>query len=179
MVCIDFGGHRVDPNPFDTIFPCLSTLITPSRLHGGEIRIIEHSSVQYMVSKLPIISAEAPFQTIMIHRPHTSLCGNLGGELCCGYPYIPLSANASGETLFRLVDEIDLIFSCSSNDDLKASILTCGLGVGVVVFGQSFMHSGLGVGVSFFGLGGRGDLTLRTSLLGFFLVLISPFQFFI
>ena len=52
------------------------------------------------------------------------------------------SVNASGETPFRLVDEIEPIFTCSSNDDVKASILKWGLGVGVVVFVQSFMHSG-------------------------------------
>ena len=54
---------------------------------------------------------------------------------------------------FRLVDEIELIFTCSSNDDVKALILTCGLGVGVVVFGKSFMHSGLGVGCLSLALG--------------------------
>ena len=80
---------------------------------------------------------------------------------------------------FHLVDEIELIFTCSSNDDVKALILTWGLGVGVVVFGHSFMHSGLAVGVFFFGLGGRGALTLRNSRLGLFFVIISPFQFFI
>ena len=44
---------------------------------------------------------------------------------------------------------------------MKVFILMCGLGVGAVVFGQSFMHSGLGVGMFVFGLGGRGALTLR------------------
>ena len=87
------------------------------------------------------------------------------------------SANASGETPFRLVDEIELIFTCSSNYDVKEFILTCGLGVGVVVFGHLFMHYGLGFGVFVFGLGGRGTLTLRTFRLGLFLVLISLFQF--
>ena len=116
---------------------------------------------------------------MVLHRPHTLFCGNLGGVICCGQPYIPFSANASGETPFCLVDENDLIFTFSSNNDVKSSILTCGLVIGVVVFGQSFMHSVLGVGVFVFGLGGRGTLTLRTYQLGFFLVLISPFQFFI
>ena len=94
-------------------------------------------------------------------------------------PISRFSANASGETPFRKVYEIELIFTCSSNDDVKALILTCGLGVGVAVFSQSFMHSGLGYGVFVFGLGRRGTLTLRTSRLCFFLVLIYPFQFFI
>ena len=93
------------------------------------------------------------------------------------YPIFP--ANASGETPFRIVDEIELIFTCSSNDDLKSYVLKLGLGVGVFVVVQLFMHSGCTVGVFVFGLGGRGTLTLRTSQLGFFLVLISPFQFFI
>ena len=48
-------------------------------------------------------------------------------------PISHFSPNASGETQFCLVDEIDLIFTCSSNDCLKASILKLGLGVGVVV----------------------------------------------
>ena len=78
----------------------------------------------------------------MLHRPHTLLCGNLGGALCCGQPYIPFSANASGETPFRLVDEIELIFTCSINDNMKALIIKLDLGVGLVVFVQSFMHSG-------------------------------------
>ena len=94
-------------------------------------------------------------------------------------PISHFSANASGETLFLLVHEIELIFTCSSNDDVKASIIKLGLVFGVVVVVQSFMHSGCAVGVFIFGLGGRGTLTLRTSRLGFFLVLISPFQFFI
>ena len=51
-------------------------------------------------------------------------------------------ANASGETPFRLVDEIELIFTCSNNDDVKAYILKLGLGVGVVVVLNSFMHYG-------------------------------------
>ena len=67
------------------------------------------------------------------------------------------SANASGETPLPIVDKIEIIFTFSSNDDVKASILTCGLGVGVVVFGQSFMHSGLGVGVFSLALG-KGEL---------------------
>ena len=46
---------------------------------------------------------------------------------------------------------------------MKALILMCGLVVGVVVFGQSFVNSGLGGGVFVFGLGGRGTLTLITS----------------
>ena len=78
-------------------------------------------------------------------------------------PISHFSANASGETLFRLVDEIELIFTCSSNDYVKAYILKLGLGLGVVVFVQSFMHSGCVVGFFVFGLGGRGTLTLRTS----------------
>ena len=82
----------------------------------------------------------------MLHRPHTSLCGSLGGAFCCGQPYIPFSANALGETLFRLVDEIELIFNCSSNDDVRASSLKLCLGVGVVVFVQSFMNSGCAIG---------------------------------
>ena len=53
----------------------------------------------------------------------------------------------SVETPFNIVDEIELICTYSSNDDVKALILACGLGVGVVVFG----------------LGGRGKFTLRTS----------------
>ena len=57
-------------------------------------------------------------------------------------PISHFSANASGETPLHLVDEIELIFTCSSNDDVKASILKWGLGFGVVVFFQSFMHSG-------------------------------------
>ena len=131
-----FGGHRVYPNPFDIIFPYLSTCITPGRFYGVEIRISEHSSVQSTVSKFPFVSAEVSLQTRVLHRPHTLLCGNLYVAICCGQPYIPFSANASGETPFRIVDEIELIFTCSSNDDVKALILTCGLGVGVVVFGQ-------------------------------------------
>ena len=131
-----FDGHRVDPDPFNIICPNLSTCITPCRIYGGEVRISEHSSVQYTVSKLPVISAEASLQTRVLHRPHTLLCGNLGGALCCGRPYIPFSANASGETPFCLVGEIELIFTCSNNDDVKALILKCGLVVGVVVFGQ-------------------------------------------
>ena len=91
------------------------------------------------------------------------MCGNLGGAIFCGQSYIPFSSNAPGETPFSLVDKIELIITCSSNDDVKASILTCGLGVGVVVFGHSFVHSGLGVGVFVFGLGGRVTWTLRTS----------------
>ena len=62
-------------------------------------------------------------------------------------PISHFSANASGEIPFHLVDEIELIFTCSSNDNMKASILKSGLGVGVVVFVQSFMHSGCAVGV--------------------------------
>ena len=139
---MDFGGQRVDPNPFEIIFPYLSTCITPCRIYGGEIRISEHSSVQSTVSKLPVISAEALLQTRMLRRPHTLLCGNLGGALCCAQPYIPISANTSGETPFRLVDEIELIFTCSNNDDVKAYILKLGLGVGVVVVLNSFMHYG-------------------------------------
>ena len=81
-------------------------------------------------------------------------------------PISHFSANASGETPFYLVDEIELMCTCSSNDDVKASILKLGLGVGVVVFVHSFMHSGCEVGVFVFGLGGRRTLTLRTSRLG-------------
>ena len=68
-------------------------------------------------------------------------------------PICHFPANASGEPPFHIVDKIEQIFTCSSNDDVKASILMCGLGVGMVVFGQSFMHSGLGVGVFVFCLG--------------------------
>ena len=94
-------------------------------------------------------------------------------------PISHFSANPSGEILFRLVDEIEMIFTFSSNYDVKAFILKLVLGVGVVVVVQSFMHSGCAVEVFFFGLGGRGTLTRRTSRLGFFLVLISTLQFFI
>ena len=48
-------------------------------------------------------------------------------------PLSHFSANASGETPFLLVDEIDLIFTCSIHDDVKAFILKLGLEVGVVV----------------------------------------------
>ena len=41
---------------------------------------------------------------------------------------------------------------------MKASILKLGLGVGVFVVVQSFMHSGCTVGVFVFGLGGRGHI---------------------
>ena len=81
--------------------------------------------------------------------------------------------------MFRLVDEIELIITCSSNDDVKASILMWGFGVGVVVFGKSFMNSGLAVGVFVFGFGVRVNLTLRTYRLGFFLFIIYPFLFVI
>ena len=94
-------------------------------------------------------------------------------------PISRFSANASGETPFRLVDEIGIIFTCSSNYDMKASILKWSLGVELVVFGKSFIHSSLAVGVFVFGLGRRGTLALRTSQLGFFLGIISPFQLFI
>ena len=73
------------------------------------------------------------------------------------------SAKVSGETPCLLDDDMELILTWSSNDEVKASTFTLGFGVGVFSFG----------------LGGRGDLTLRTSRLSFFLVLISPFQFFI
>ena len=116
---MDFGGHSVYPNTFTIIRPYLGTCINPCRFYGGEIGISEHSSVQSTVSKLPVISAEAPLQTRVLHHPHTSLCGNPGGEFCCGQPYIPFSANVSGETPFRLVDEIYLIFTFSSNDDVN------------------------------------------------------------
>ena len=99
MMCMDFGVHRVYPNPFDIVCPYLSTCITPCRFYGGEIRISEHTSVQSTVLKFPVVSAEAPLKTRVLHCPHTSLCGNLG-------------ANAPGETPFRLVDEIELIFTC-------------------------------------------------------------------
>ena len=72
------------------------------------------------------------------------------------------SANVSGETPFRIVDEIELMFTCSIHDDVKALILTWVLGVGVVVFEQSFMHSGLAIGMFVFCLVGKGTLTLRT-----------------
>ena len=94
-------------------------------------------------------------------------------------PISHFSANASGETPFLLVDEIDLIFTCSIHDDVKSLILTWGLIVGVVVFGQSLMHSGIAVGLFVFGLWGRVTLTLRIYRLCFFLFLISTFQFFI
>ena len=131
-----FSGHMVYPNPFDIICPYSSTFITLCRFYGGEIGISEHSSVQYTVSKLLVVSAEALLQTMFLHRPHTLLCGNLGDALCYGKSYKPFSANASGETPFRLVYEIELIFTFSINDDAKASILKWGLGVGVVVFFQ-------------------------------------------
>ena len=89
------------------------------------------------------------------------------------------SDNASGEISFRLVHEIYLIFTFSSNDDVNVSILKFDLGVGVIAVFQSFMHYGCAVAVFVFGLGGMGTLTRRTSGLGFFLVLMSPFQFFI
>ena len=69
----------VYPNPFDIICPYLDICSTPGRFYGGEIGISEHSSVQSTVSKLPVVSAEAMLQTRLLHRPHTSLCGNLGG----------------------------------------------------------------------------------------------------
>ena len=141
-MCISFGGHRVDPNPLDIIHIYLGTCITPFRFYGGEIGISEHISVQSKLSKLPVVSAEAPLQTRVLYSPHTSLCGNIGGVFCCGQPYILFLANASGETLFHLVGEIELIFTCSSYDYVKASILKLGLGLGVVVVVQSFMHSG-------------------------------------
>ena len=81
MMLIAFGGDRVYPNSFDIICPNLIACITPCRLYGGKICISEHISVQYTVSKLPVVSAEAPFQTRVIHRPHTLLCGNLGGAI--------------------------------------------------------------------------------------------------
>ena len=74
-----FGGHRVDPNPFDIICPYLSTCITPCIFYGGEIGISEHISVQSTVLKFPVVSVEAPFQTRVLHRPHTSLYSKLGG----------------------------------------------------------------------------------------------------
>ena len=66
-------------------------------------------------------------------------------------PISHFSSNTSGETPFHIVDEIELIFTFSSNDDVKASILKLGLGVGVVVVVQSFMHSVCAVGVFVFG----------------------------
>ena len=87
-----------------------------------------------------------------------------------------LSANASGETPFCIVDEIEMKFTYSSHNDVNASILKLGLGVGVIVGVQSFMNSGCAVGVFVFGLRGRGALTLRTSRLGLLLVLVSPLQ---
>ena len=56
-------------------------------------------------------------------------------------PISHFSANASEETPFHLVDEIELIFTCSNNYDVKVSIFKLGLEVGSVVFVQSFMHS--------------------------------------
>ena len=85
---MDFGGHRVYPNTFDIICPYLGTCINPCIFYGGEIGISEHSSVQSTVSKLPVISAEAPLKTRVLHRNHTSLCGNIGGAFFCGQPYI-------------------------------------------------------------------------------------------
>ena len=108
---MDFGGHRVYPNPFNVIRPYLGTCITPCRFNGGEIGISEHSSVQSTVSKLPIVSEVVPLQNRVIHRPRTLVRGNLGGAFCCVQPYIPFSANASVETPFRLVDVIELIFT--------------------------------------------------------------------
>ena len=81
----------VYPNPFDIICPYLGTCVTPGRFYGGELGISEHSSVQSTVSKLPVVSAEAPLQTRVLYRPHTLLCGNLGGAICCGRSYIPFS----------------------------------------------------------------------------------------
>ena len=72
----------VYPNPFYIIRPYLGTCITPCRFYGGEIGIREHSSVQSTVSKILVSSAEEPVQTRVIHRPHTLLCGNLGGAFC-------------------------------------------------------------------------------------------------
>ena len=51
--------------------------------------ISEHSSLQSTVLKFPVVSAEAPFQNRVLHRPHTSLYDNLGGAICYGQPYIP------------------------------------------------------------------------------------------
>ena len=133
---MDFGGNRVYHNPLYIIRPYLGTCITPCIFYGGEIGISENSSVQSKVSKLPVVSVESLLKTRVIHRPHTSLCGNVGGAFCCGQPYIPFPANTSGETPFCIVDEIELIFTCSSNDDVKAFILKLGLGVGVVVVVQ-------------------------------------------
>ena len=86
---MDFGGHRVYPNPFDIVHPYLGTCITPCIFYGGEIGISEHSSVQSTVSNFPVVSAEASLQTKVLHRSHTLLCGNLGGAFCCGQPYMP------------------------------------------------------------------------------------------
>ena len=78
-------------------------------------------------------------------------------------PIYHFSANTSGETPFRLVEEIELIFTCSSNDYVKAYILELGLGLGVAVVVKSFMHYGCAVRMFVFGIGGTGTLTLRTS----------------
>ena len=69
----------------------------------------------------------------------------------------------SGEIPFHLVDKLELIFTCSSNDGVNASILRLGLVVGVVIVVQSFIHYGCAVGVFVFGFGGRGTLTLSHS----------------
>ena len=127
---MDFGGHRVYPNPFDIIRPYLGTCITPCRFYGGEIGISEHSSVQSTLSKFPVVIMEAPLQTRVLHRPHTSFLVNLVVRFAVVNPISHFSANASGETPFRLVHEIELIFTCSSNDDVKLSILKLGLDSG-------------------------------------------------
>ena len=57
-------------------------------------------------------------------------------------PLSHFSANVSREAPFRLVDEIEMIFTCSSNDDVKASIFKLVFVVGMVVFVQYFMHFG-------------------------------------
>ena len=175
-----FGGHRVYPNSFDIIRPYLGTCITPSIFYGGEIGISEHIVVfnlRYRSFRSLVRKRRCKLGRSNVLAPRFVV--TLVVRFAVVNPISHFLSNASGETLFRLVDEIELIFTCSSNDDVKASILKLVLGVGVVVFVQSFMHYGCTVGVFVFGLGGRGDLILRTSRLGFSLVLISPFQFFI
>ena len=166
-MCIDFGGHRVDPNPLYIICPNLSTYITHILPLVGFMED-KYVPVNIVVFNLRYQSCRSlvrkrrrklGYSTVL--KP--SCVVTLVTSFAVVRPISHFSANASGETPFRIVDEIELIFTCSSNDDMKELILTCGLGVGLVVFGHE----------------GRGTLTLKTSLLGFFIVLISPFQFVI
>ena len=79
-------------------------------------------------------------------------------------PTSHFSARVLGGILFLLDDDMELMFTLSINDDVKASIVTLG---------------SEGWAMSLDGLGGRGAWIPRTFLLGFFLVLIYPFQFVI